>query len=98
VNVVRRDLGAAVARDVARALRDSIELGLRDREAALDHASAFGRGTDRATLDRFVSWYVNPRTLDLGPDGLRAIRVLLDAGAERGLVPRVRPDLLEPIA
>jgi 1,4-dihydroxy-6-naphthoate synthase len=98
VNVVRRDLGPTVAREVARALRASIETALREPEPALDHAAAFGRGCDRKTLERFVRWYVNPRTLDLGEDGLRAVRVLLEAGAERGLVPRLRPELLEPVA
>ncbi|HZV02051.1 MAG TPA: MqnA/MqnD/SBP family protein [Planctomycetota bacterium] len=98
VNVVRRDLGAKVARDVVSAMRRSIERGFAERDAALEHAAAFGRGVDRETLDRFVSWYVNPRTLDLGEDGLRAVRLLLERGAEKGIVPAVAPSLLEPIA
>jgi len=98
VNVVRRDLGAEVARDVTRALRGSIERAFAEREAALEHASEFGRGVDRATLDTFVRWYVNPRTLDFGPDGLAAIQLLLGRAAERGLVPTLAPSLLEPVA
>ena len=37
--------------------------------------------------NRFVSMYVNERTLDYGPDGRQAIRKLLDLGHERGIIP-----------
>ncbi|MEZ4652648.1 MAG: hypothetical protein R3E12_03325 [Candidatus Eisenbacteria bacterium] len=33
--------------------------------------------------------YVNDWTLDMGEAGQRALRLLLDRGAERGLVPKV---------
>ncbi len=36
---------------------------------------------------RFVSMYVNERTLDYGADGREAIRKLLDLGHERGIIP-----------
>lgn len=98
INVVRRDLGLPVARDVARALKASIERALREREKALDHASTYGRGVDRPTLDKFVGWYVNARTLDMGDEGLRSIQALLQAGAERGIIPALRPELLEALA
>jgi 1,4-dihydroxy-6-naphthoate synthase len=35
---------------------------------------------------RFVSMYVNERTLDYGPDGRQAIHKLLDLGYERGII------------
>ena len=37
--------------------------------------------------NRFVSMYVNDRTLDYGADGREAIRKLLDMGHERGIIP-----------
>jgi 1,4-dihydroxy-6-naphthoate synthase len=98
INVVRRDLGPEVAKEVARALKASIQLSLDERKSALEYASAFGRGTDGATLDQFVKWYVNERTLDLGPDGHEAVRRLLQEGAKKGIVPSLSPELLEPLA
>jgi 1,4-dihydroxy-6-naphthoate synthase len=95
VNVVRRDLSSGLQQEIGRSLRASIELSLRERPAALAHAATYGRGIDAATLDQFVRWYVNDRTLDLGADGLAAIRRLLGEAAERGLVPSVRPELLD---
>jgi 1,4-dihydroxy-6-naphthoate synthase len=47
----------------------------------------FARELDTRTASRFVSMYVNERTLDYGPDGRQAIRKLLDLGHERGIIP-----------
>src|SRR5216110_530459 len=42
-NVVRRDLGATLMRDIARDLKASIQYGLAHRSEALAHAKRFGR-------------------------------------------------------
>jgi 1,4-dihydroxy-6-naphthoate synthase len=47
----------------------------------------FARDLDTRLASRFVSMYVNERTLDYGPDGRQAIRTLLDMGYERGIIP-----------
>jgi len=86
-NIVRRDLGLDAARSITRAVRASIEHGLARREEALAAALRFGRGLDRTQADRFVGMYVNARTVDLGEDGLRAVRLFLALGHERGLLP-----------
>ena len=47
----------------------------------------FARDLDSPLANRFVSMYVNDRTLDYGADGREAIRKLLDLGYERGIIP-----------
>jgi 1,4-dihydroxy-6-naphthoate synthase len=47
----------------------------------------FARDLDARLANRFVSMYVNDRTLDYGPDGREAIRKLLELGHERGIIP-----------
>jgi 1,4-dihydroxy-6-naphthoate synthase len=89
VNVVRKDLGEEVCMDVSRCMRESIEKSLANRETAVTYALQFARGMDRATSDEFVGMYVNERTRDMGADGIKAIRLLLQRGAEIGLVPPV---------
>src|SRR5213078_4623507 len=61
-NVVRRDLGAALMRDIARDLKASIQYGLRHRAEALAHAKGFSRGLDDTRTDRFIGMYVNAYT------------------------------------
>ena len=47
----------------------------------------FARDLDASLASRFVSMYVNERTLDYGADGREAIRKLLAMGHERGIIP-----------
>ena len=86
-NVVRRDLGDALMRDIARDLKASIEYGLAHRAEALAHATAYGRGLDASRIDRFVAMYVNAYTVDYGPTGRRAVAELLGRAHGAGLLP-----------
>ncbi len=87
-NAIRRSLGADDAHKIiSKALRDSIQHALDHREQALEYAMQFARDLDTSLASRFVSMYVNERTLDYGPDGREAIRKLLEMGYERGIIP-----------
>lgn len=91
-NAIRRSLGAEQHRIISKALRDSIQHALDHREQALEYAMQFARDLDSTLANRFVSMYVNDRTLDYGVDGRDAIRKLLDVGHERGIVP-IKPQV-----
>ena len=86
-NAIRRSLGPKSMRIVTKAVHDSIQHALDHREAALEYAMQFARDLDARLASRFVSMYVNDRTLDYGPDGRQAICTLLDLGHERGIIP-----------
>ena len=86
-NVARRDLGAPLLVAIARDLKASIEYGLSHRAEALAHAQGFSRGLDAPRTDRFVEMYVNDFTVDFGERGRRAVRELLERGAQAGLLP-----------
>ena len=86
-NAIRRSLGPDVMRIATQALRDSIQHGLDNREQGLEYAMQFARDLDVNLASRFVSMYVNERTLSYGPDGQEAIRRLLALGHEKGIIP-----------
>jgi 1,4-dihydroxy-6-naphthoate synthase len=85
-NAIRRSLGAESHKIISKALRDSIQHALDHREQALEYAMQFARDLDTTLASRFVSMYVNERTLDYGADGREAIRKLLQMGHERGVI------------
>jgi 1,4-dihydroxy-6-naphthoate synthase len=85
-NVVRRDLGATLMRDIARDLKASIEYGLSHRAEALAHATAYSRGLDATRTDRFIGMYVNDYTVDYGATGRRAVTELLGRARDAGLL------------
>lgn len=95
VNVVRKDLGPEVVKEVSRCMRESISASLSHREKALEYALQFARGMDTPTSDEFVGMYVNERTLDMGEEGIRAIRLLLSEGAKIGMVPAVDVEVVD---
>lgn len=95
VNVVRKDLGQPTIRELNRVMKASIEAGLSNRKEALEYALQFARGMDEKTSDEFVGMYVNERTLDMGSEGLAAIKLLLERGADAGIVPQVEVQLAD---
>lgn len=86
-NAIKRDLGPELMLTVTNALRESIQHALDNREEALAYAMQFARDLDSPTANRFVSMYVNERTLDYGPDGRKSIQQFLELGHERGIIP-----------
>jgi 1,4-dihydroxy-6-naphthoate synthase len=96
-NVIRRDLGMAVIREVARRVKESIQYALDHREEALVYATQFSRGLDPITADRFIAMYVNDWTLDYGERGRQAVQMLLDRGFETRILPeRVQAEFVGP--
>jgi len=95
-NAIRRSLGTETMRDVSTALRDSIQYALDHRDEALAYAMQFARDLDTESADKFVSMYVNERTLDYGPDCREAVRRLLDMGYKAGVIPHhVKVDFVD---
>ena len=86
-NVVRRDLGDATMRQISRLLKESIRYALAHRDDALAYALRYARDMTRELADRFVGMYVNDWTLDYGPRGREAVRLLLDEGHRAGIIP-----------
>jgi len=87
-NVIRKDLGEALIKEISRHLRASIAYGLKHRTGALDHAMQFARGLERSRADTFVGMYVNDWTLDYGDRGRQAVRLFLERGHEAGFIPK----------
>ena len=90
-NAVRRDLGDELIGAISRDLKASIVYGLEHREEALNHAMQYARDLDREMADEFVGMYVNDYTVDYGETGRRAVRLLLERGADAGLIPNRVP-------
>ena len=86
-NVIRRDLGPELIREISELLRESINYSLEHREDALQYAMQFAREMDPALADRFVAMWVNELTLDYTDRGREAVHRLLEEGFEKGIIP-----------
>jgi 5,8-dihydroxy-2-naphthoate synthase len=86
-NAVRRALGPAAGRQIARTIRESVEYGLEHREEALNYAMQFARDMEAELADKFVGMYVNKWTLGYGDRGKKAVKELIARGTKAGLLP-----------
>ena len=88
-NVVRKDLGPAIMKEISRLIKESIRYGLAHREEALAYALKYARDMDASLADKFVGMYVNEWTLDYGDRGRAAVRRLLDEAHKAGEIPHL---------
>lgn len=88
VNVVRRDLGAAVNRQIAQVFKASLDYAFAHRAEALEYARQYSRGLDMPRTDRFVGMYVNEYSVECRPEGAAGMQKLLDWAADEKFIPR----------
>ncbi len=87
-NVIRRELGPDLQRQVSYWLHRSIEYSMEHRQDALNYALQFARDMPAETADRFVAMWVNQSTLGYTDRDLQAVQRLLDEGFRKGVIPR----------
>jgi 1,4-dihydroxy-6-naphthoate synthase len=83
VNAARRDLPRLA--ELSELLRQSIELGLANRDEAVQYALGFARDLDPETASRFIEMYVNELTCDYGDEGRQAVEELLRRAEANGV-------------
>ena len=86
-NVIRRELGEDLMKQVSKHLHRSIIYSMENREDALRYAMQFARDMEPELADRFVAMWVNDLTLDYGERGREGVRRLLQEGYEKGIIP-----------
>ena len=92
-NVVRRALGEETIREVSAILKESIQYGLDHRHEAVEYALSWARDMGHELADEFVGMYVNELTVDYGERGRKAVHLLLEMAAEKGLIP-AKPEVV----
>ena len=93
-NVVRKDLGEETIKKIERIMRSSVEYAIRNVDKALEYAREYARDIkdSEEKTKKFVSMYVNERTIDYGEDGRRAVKLLLKLGRDEGIIEVDIPD------
>lgn len=96
LNVVRRDMGEELQKEVLRVHKESIEYGLAHKKEALEYAMKYGRGIGEDVGEKFVLMYVNDYTRGLGGKGKAALEYLFTRAYDKGIIKeKARLDILE---
>jgi 5,8-dihydroxy-2-naphthoate synthase len=88
-----RALAEGTAAEFASLLRESIAYGWAHRDEALVTIRRYAQEMDESVIWPYVELYVNDHTVDLGPEGARALRVLEQTGRAAGLFAGELPPL-----
>jgi len=83
---IRRDLGEGMARDVDERIRQSLSLAEGGSPMVEDYIISHAQEMDPSVIQQHIDLYVNRFSRDLGDEGQRAVRVLLDRAERAGLL------------
>lgn len=87
-NVIKRELGEELQRNVSYWLHRSIEYSMENRSEALSYAMQFARDMAVETADKFVEMWVNKSTLGYTDRDRQAVQLMLDEGHRIGVIPK----------
>ena len=85
--VIRRSLPDEIKQRVNRVLRRSVEYAFAHRAASLDYVRAHAQEMSDEVMYKHIDLYVNAFSIDLGPEGRRAVELLFAKAAATGIIP-----------
>jgi 1,4-dihydroxy-6-naphthoate synthase len=91
-NVIKKDLGIEVMKEISEILKESIKYSLTHRYEAVEYALKYARGMTKDKADKFIGMYVNDLTVDYGERGKKAIELFLKEAYEKKIIP-VLPEI-----
>jgi 1,4-dihydroxy-6-naphthoate synthase len=91
--VARRSLPHEVQQAVNRLLRRSVEYAFAHRDASLPFVRAHAQEMSEEVMYKHIDLYVNEYSIDLGPEGRRAVTTLFDRAAASGIIPPFKSEL-----
>jgi 1,4-dihydroxy-6-naphthoate synthase len=91
--VVNRSLPEDVRRTVNRIMRRSVEYAFANRTASLPFVREHAQTMSEDVMYQHIDLYVNEYSVDLGPEGRRAVEVLFDRAKGAGVIPPVTAGL-----
>jgi len=87
--VVRRSLAGEVKQTLNRLVRRSVDYAFAHREASLPFVREHAQEMSEDVMYRHIDLYVNEYSVDLGPEGRRAVQLLFERARESGIIPRL---------
>src|ERR1041385_1069973 len=89
LDVVRKDLGEDLARQLSHGLKESIAYGYAHQKESIPYSMQWGRGIDDKLGEKFVKMYVSELTIDMGEKGTKALELLFEMGMKKKLIPTI---------
>jgi len=91
--VISRRLPDDVRQRVNRVMRRSVEYAFVNRTVSLPFVRANAQAMSDDVMYKHIDLYVNDYSVDLGPEGRRAVEVLFERARKSGIIPTMREDV-----
>jgi 1,4-dihydroxy-6-naphthoate synthase len=91
--VIRRSLPDDVKRTMNRLVRRSVEYAFAHRDASRTFVREHAQEMSEDVMYRHIDLYVNEYSVDLGPEGKRAVEILFDRAKAAGIIPSASGEL-----
>lgn len=85
--LAKRSLGATLINQIDSALRQSIEYAYAHPQEPQNYIKQYAQELDDEVTRNHIGLYVNDFSLDLGDEGVQAVKSLLNRAEERGIIP-----------
>ncbi len=85
--VVRNDLPLEIQNKINRVMRRSVEYAFEHPADVMSFVRAYAQAMDEAVMRAHIDLYVTKFTIDLGPEGRKAVEAMFRMAAEKGLIP-----------
>lgn len=92
--VVSRKFDDATQMKIDRVLRRSIEFAFANRKSSYDFVRAHSQEMSEEVMYKHIDLYVNKYSLDLGEEGIKAVRTLFNKAVEQGVIEHYESDFL----
>jgi len=91
---IKRNLSEKVKKDIDLLIRKSVEFAFSNPEVSLPYTKLHAQNMDENVMKQHIELYVNQYSIDLGEEGKRAIRLLLETALEKHLIPKITEPLI----
>lgn len=92
--VVSRKLDEATQMKIDRVLRRSIEFAFANRKSSYDFVRAHSQEMSEEVMYKHIDLYVNQYSVDLGDEGIKAVRALFNKAVEQSVIEHYESDFL----
>lgn len=92
--LAKRALGSELLLRIEEGIRESLRYAREHSDEVLEYCRQHSQEMDKAVMKSHIDLYVNDFSLDLGREGIAAVRRLLDEAEKRGIVPSSDKPLL----
>jgi len=91
--VANRRLPLDIQHKINRTIRKSVEFAFANPKSGLEFICSHAQEMSEEVMYKHIDLYVNKYSIDLGPEGRKAIKLLFDTAREKNIIPEIKDDI-----